>query len=650
VKLKAKIFAIFSVTSLFIVVAFGWTVYGRFWNERMGTIQDSISRQISDYDFSMRNFFLEVESDVNAIANNEFVRSSDDSTFTDFLHADEQTFTYDYSDLEKKIIQVFNTHRITHKYVNSVYMGRENGSFVRSHPREIPTRYDPRERPWYVLAKNNPSRVMKTEAYPSLTTSDINIGVVKALLDESGKIFGVVGIDITLANLTDYILNFQIKPAGKIFMVDGNGVIMATQEKGWQGKEIKLYSKELASSLDANNNETTSVNIGGQKIFVFHQNFSEQNWKIAVLIPAASIESLIREAVMWPVVSLSLSLLMLSLLTLALLHKFVIDPIGKLTEDIASITSTGNLDGKIDIQSHDEIGMLADSYNRMIRALGETQNSLKEAEKDLTAHRDHLEELVRQRTRELLATLDDLAAAKNRAESADRIKSAFLASMSHELRTPLNSIIGFTGIMLQGLAGPLNPEQKKQMTMVQNSSRHLLSLINDVLDISKIEAGQMNLSPAPFEIRPSIEKVVKLVAPLAEQKKIELLMDVPEDIGTLNTDQRRLEQIVLNLLSNAVKFTENGRVCVTGRMADGTFILSVTDTGIGIKDEDIARLFQPFHQIDTGTTRKYEGTGLGLSICRKLLDIMGGSISVDSNWGHGSTFTVRIPVYNGGDE
>jgi PAS domain S-box-containing protein len=238
---------------------------------------------------------------------------------------------------------------------------------------------------------------------------------------------------------------------------------------------------------------------------------------------------------------------------------------------------------------------------------------------------------------------EKLRQAMEAAQAADRIKSAFLATMSHELRTPLNSIIGFTGIMLQGLTGPLNPEQHKQMSMVQKSSRHLLSLINDVLDISKIEAGQLHLASATFALRPYIEKMVNLIAPLAKQKAIDLQLDLAAEIGTITTDQRRLEQVILNLLSNALKFTEQGWVRIACRLENQQYILTVTDSGIGMRPEEIPSLFQPFHQIDTGLTRKHEGTGLGLSICQKIIDLMGGSIEVASQWEQGSTFTVRLP-------
>lgn len=260
---------------------------------------------------------------------------------------------------------------------------------------------------------------------------------------------------------------------------------------------------------------------------------------------------------------------------------------------------------------------------------------------DLRRHADVLEQRVAERTAEL-------AVAMEKAQAADRIKSAFLATMSHELRTPLNSIIGFTGILLQGLAGPLNTEQHKQLTMVQSSARHLLALINDVLDISKIEAGELHLSPAPFDLRQSLEKMVKTVSPLAHKKGIALHLDVADAVGTIATDQRRLEQVMLNLLNNAVKFTEKGHVRISCRTENDHYLLSFSDTGVGMQPEDIPNIFQPFRQIDSGLTRKHEGTGLGLSICKKIIDMMDGAISVESQLGAGSTFTVRLPGQSGG--
>ncbi len=262
--------------------------------------------------------------------------------------------------------------------------------------------------------------------------------------------------------------------------------------------------------------------------------------------------------------------------------------------------------------------------------------------------RDTLEVSVATRTMELQEAL-------HRAEAADRLKSAFLATMSHELRTPMNSIIGFTGIVLQGLAGPLTDEQRKQLGMVRGSAHHLLTLINDILDLSKIEAGQLEVAPEPFDARRMLERAVEVLTPQAEQKGLALALMVRNELGQMVTDQRRLKQIVLNLISNAVKFTERGSVGVSAELVNGfraapeaevgpALRVRVADTGIGIKPESLALLFQPFQQVDSSLTRRHEGTGLGLAICRRLATLLEGEITVESEWEKGSTFTVTVPV------
>lgn len=263
----------------------------------------------------------------------------------------------------------------------------------------------------------------------------------------------------------------------------------------------------------------------------------------------------------------------------------------------------------------------------------------KRAERALRDINENLEQKVADRTR-------DLKAATERAESADRLKSAFLATMSHELRTPLNSILGFTGMLLQGLPGPLNPEQLKQLGMVQSSARHLLALINDVLDVSKIEAGQLELRLAPYDLRASIQKVVQSMIPFAERKGLALIAKVAPEVELMYGDCRRVEQIMLNLINNAIKFTDRGSItlCADVMAAEAAVHIRVVDTGIGIEPDDLAALFQPFRQIDTGLERQHEGTGLGLAICKRLSELMGGSISVDSRWGKGSTFEVVLPL------
>ncbi|HNS15775.1 MAG TPA: ATP-binding protein, partial [Syntrophorhabdaceae bacterium] len=235
------------------------------------------------------------------------------------------------------------------------------------------------------------------------------------------------------------------------------------------------------------------------------------------------------------------------------------------------------------------------------------------------------------------------ARAMEKAQAADKLKSAFLATMSHELRTPLNSIIGFTGIILRERVGPLNDEQKKQLNMVRSSSQHLLALINDVLDISKIEAGQLQLAYEDVDVRQVIEKVVQTTRPLAENKGIGLDFRIIDGDMGIKADYRRLEQILLNLAGNAIKFTEKGSVNIICESDGPNLNVRVVDTGIGIKEEDMETIFKTFRQIDSGISRKQEGTGLGLSISKRLVKLMGGNIRVTSVFGSGSTFSFSIP-------
>lgn len=266
-----------------------------------------------------------------------------------------------------------------------------------------------------------------------------------------------------------------------------------------------------------------------------------------------------------------------------------------------------------------------------------------------------LRDLNRTLERQVADRTSELESARERAEESDRMKSAFLATMSHELRTPLNSIIGFTGILLQNLAGPLNPEQAKQLGMVQGSARHLLELINDVLDLSKIEAGQLQVNVAPFDLRESIDQVVGMMRPLAERKSLSLAVEVAPGLPQMNSDRRRVEQILLNLLNNAIKFTDRGSVrLVVERVEDyrlrsdsaigPALRFRVIDTGIGIQPDDFASLFMPFRQLDSGLTRQHEGTGLGLAICRRLAELLDGEVGASSKPGAGSEFFVTLPL------
>jgi signal transduction histidine kinase len=230
-------------------------------------------------------------------------------------------------------------------------------------------------------------------------------------------------------------------------------------------------------------------------------------------------------------------------------------------------------------------------------------------------------------------------------EAASRHKSEFLANMSHELRTPLNAVIGFSEVLLQRMFGDLNAKQDEYLKDIYASGQHLLSLINDILDLSKIEAGRMELAPAPFHLPTALENAVTLVRERASRHGIALELDIDPRLGEVVGDERKVKQVLLNLLSNAVKFTpEGGRISLKASRTVGAVEIAVTDTGIGIAPEDQAAIFEEFRQVGSDETRKQEGTGLGLTLAKKFVELHGGRIWVESELGRGSTFTFTLPI------
>jgi len=229
-------------------------------------------------------------------------------------------------------------------------------------------------------------------------------------------------------------------------------------------------------------------------------------------------------------------------------------------------------------------------------------------------------------------------------ETASRHKSEFLANMSHELRTPLNAIIGFSGVLAERMFGEVNEKQAEYLADIMESGRHLLSLINDILDLSKIEAGRMELEPSDFDLPTAIDNTLTLVRERALRRTITLGRTVDDRLGMIHGDERKVKQVLLNLLSNALKFTpEGGQISVRAEMRDGTAEISVTDTGVGIAPEDQEAVFEEFRQVGSAA-KKAEGTGLGLAISRKFIELHGGRISVTSQVGSGSTFTFWLPL------
>jgi signal transduction histidine kinase/CheY-like chemotaxis protein len=295
------------------------------------------------------------------------------------------------------------------------------------------------------------------------------------------------------------------------------------------------------------------------------------------------------------------------------------------------------------VDSSDEVGSLIGYVNKM---LGE----LEKRDTDLRAYQNELESRVRERTLRLDAAVVDAKETVEKAEAASRAKSEFLARMSHEIRTPMNAVLGMTQLLRH--ATTLDDRQRRYADVIHQSGTSLLGIINDILDFSKIEAGKLELDMAPFSLREVVEDAVDILAEKAHSKGLELLCDIPADVETaVYGDGQRLRQIIINLVGNAVKFTERGevRVIVRHKALDkqrSTFRIEVVDTGVGIKPESCASIFESFAQEDNSITRKHGGTGLGLAICRQLVELMGGEMGVKSTPGEGSTFHFTVALMN----
>jgi signal transduction histidine kinase len=398
-------------------------------------------------------------------------------------------------------------------------------------------------------------------------------------------------------NITSYLdrTNKQVAKAAEVAKTDDVNSIITELDK--QDSIIALRAPILS------HNETIgSVGIGLSKarLIAEHKNLRNQIMMASTII-----------------------FVIISAIIVVGLRYAAIQPLVNLRRGLHEVAE-GKLDQQLEIIHNDEIGELAKSFNEMVIKLKETILEKEEA-------RDDAEQ------QKLL---------RNQAVQANEAKSTFLANMSHELRTPLNAIMGYTEILIEELAGTDAAYATEDLGKIYKSASHLLAVICEILDLSKIEAGMMTKHESTFDVQSLLKDLELTVQPLVKQNNNIMKVECVEHIGPIHTDLTKLRQILLNLLSNACKFTQQGTITLRAEVfkhGSDHIIFKVQDTGIGILPEEEKWLFEPFVQADNSATRKYGGTGLGLAICRKLTEMLGGSIDVLSQYGQGSTFIIDIP-------
>jgi two-component system, NtrC family, sensor kinase len=450
---------------------------------------------------------------------------------------------------------------------------------------------------------------------------------------ESAPGRGVVVASVDLTSIRNVVERARVGTTGYAYAVDARGELVTHPDVNLVLAHTNFASlPQVRAALRGAGRSHGGTAIGrdpdGTKVLSAFRVVEPLGWSVFVEEPTSEAYAPLRSAI-WRTALLLVAFLLLAVATAVFLARRLVRPIESIQAAAAKIGS-GAFSQRIEIRSNDELGALAEEFNLMAARLQESYSSL--------------EQKVEERTAELATALRELDEKSRELEAASRHKSEFLANMSHELRTPLNAIIGFSQVLGDGMFGDVNEKQAGYLDDILASGNHLLSLINDVLDLSKVEAGQLELEVAPFSLREVLERGIVMVRERALKDGVQVDLALKGDVDVVEGDERRIRQVVFNLLSNAVKFTPTGgAVDVSTHHVDGEVLVSVADTGPGLAPEDHERIFAEFQQTESGIAQR-EGTGLGLALSKRLVEMHGGRIWVESELGHGSTFVFTLPL------
>jgi signal transduction histidine kinase len=412
--------------------------------------------------------------------------------------------------------------------------------------------------------------------------------------------------------------------------------------------ELNFFGSLALSALDKNEFESIQIEYKDKHVTFGKKDLSTESLEntltsplpVKIIAHIAPREQTIRKRQIEIFMLFSISLVSLGAFLGLIIDKYVRKPFQRLEMATQEYIS-GNKNARVDIITKDEFGVLANFMNEMLDRINENDEQLltEAKERKLAAQQ------VREQRDALQQLTNELTVARDEAFEANHAKSAFLANMSHELRTPLNAVIGYSELLMEEAEDEGNTAIIADLEKIRQAGKHLLTLINDVLDISKIEAGKMELLLEDFNLEPMIQDVAGMIKPMIEKNQNSFDIRLPDNLGIMHSDIMRVKQVLFNLLSNACKFTKNGNIELIVERPDVDHInFKVVDSGIGIDSSKIDKLFQEFVQADDSTTRRYGGTGLGLAICRRLTILMGGDIHVTSAPGQGSIFIATLPV------